>query len=61
MNEIANDWQVLSRDFKRITLVLRMDYRKAKSTVKAEISAGLMKLFKIWAALFKKNFVKICK
>lgn len=62
MNEIGNDWQDLSRDFKRITLVTipRIDCRKAKKK-HCERSAGLMntgfmKLFTILAALFKKTY-----
>ena len=48
----------LSRGIKRTILVtsLRIGDKKAKSTVKAEINPGFVKLYTIWAAAFKKNY-----
>lgn len=35
---------------------LRIDYSKAESSVKTEMNSDFMELYKILAALFKKNY-----
>lgn len=57
LSEMEDHWMVLSGGFQRIILVatLRIDYSKAKSSVKAEMNLGFMELYKIWAVLFKQN------
>lgn len=47
----------LEHRFQRVILVtlLRIDCRKAKGNVKAEMNPDFMELYKMWAALLKKN------